>query len=168
MLRYKFVKTNLESLRAEIEEYLRSHDVAIFYSAHPVDAQPSTAHWDVEGHPDFRTFLATAESAGVRLVTLFANEFVEETVEEAVDLLEDSELSREERRSIEQRLRELRGYTGFICEIEVSFDLGSRAYIFDLRTDWFEEFNEIVEQIGGDIEGKDDNEPLGGPYFSKN
>ncbi|HML18194.1 MAG TPA: hypothetical protein VK419_14290 [Bryobacteraceae bacterium] len=161
------MKSNLASLRSEIEEYLRSHDVAIFHSAHHLDPRSSAAHWDTAGFPDFRSFLATAESAGVRLVALFAQEFREETIDDAAEMLEESDLARDDRRIIDQRLRELRAYAGLICEIELSFDLGSRAYIFDLRTDWYEEFSDILNQIE-DVDEEEDEEPLGGPYFSKN
>jgi hypothetical protein len=162
------MKSNLASLRSEIEEYLRSHDVAIFHSAHHMDPHFSAAYWDVAGHPDFRTFLATAEAAGVRLVALFAHEFRDETIDDAAELLEESDLGRDDRRAVEQRLREFGTYTGFVCEIEVSFDLGSRAYIFDLRTDWYDEFSEILDRIEGDLGEEENDQPLGGPYFSKN
>lgn len=162
------MNSNLAGLRSEIEEYLRSHDVAVFHSAHPADPHSSAAYWDIAGHPDFRTFLATAEAAGVRLVTLFAHQFRQETIDDAAELLEGSELARDDRRDIEQKLREFRPYTGFICEIELSFDLGSRNYIFDLRTDWYEEFSDILNRIEGELGDEDDGEPLGGPYLSKN
>jgi hypothetical protein len=122
----------------------------------------------VVGHPDFRGFLATAESAGVRLVALFAHEFSGETIDNAADLLGESELGREERRAVEQRLREFRSYSGFVCEIELSFRIGSNTYVFELRTDWYEEFSDVVNRIEGDLGEEDEDEPLGGPYFSKN
>jgi hypothetical protein len=133
-----------------------------------MDPHFSAAYWDVAGHPDFRTFLATAEAAGVRLVALFAHEFRDETIDDAAELLEESDLGRDDRRAVEQRLREFGTYTGFVCEIEVSFDLGSRAYIFDLRTDWYDEFSEILDRIEGDLGEEENDQPLGGPYFSKN
>ena len=161
------MKSNLATLRAEMEEYLRSHDVAIFYTIHPADPHSTGAYWDIAGHPDFRAFVATAEAAGVRLMNLYAHEFREESIDSAVELMDDSELSRDDRRATEKQLHEFLAYAGLICEIELSFYLGSRAYIFDLRTDWYEEYHEVLNRIEGDP-GEDDDEPLGGPYFSKN
>ena len=43
----------------------------------------------------------------------------------------------DERRMTERRLKELRAYDGFTCAIELSFDMGQRAYIFELRTDFW-------------------------------
>jgi hypothetical protein len=161
------MKSNLTTLRAEIEEYLRSHDVAVFYSVHPAEPHIGATYWDTAAHPDFRTCVATAEAAGVRLITMFANEFQVESIDSAVELLEESEIPREDRRVLEKQLREFRGCVGFICDIELSFYLGSHAYVFDLRTDWFEEYHEILDRIEEDTP-EDDEEPMGGPYFSKN
>ena len=64
----------------------------------------------------------------------------------------------------------MRAYDGFTCAIELSFDFEGRAYIFDLRTEWYEEFNDMLDDIEAAIpdEDEDDDEgPIGG-YFSKN
>jgi hypothetical protein len=64
----------------------------------------------------------------------------------------------------------LRIYDGFVCAIELSFDHEGRVFLFDLRTDWYEEFSEVLDEIemmdtGADDD--DDDQTMGG-YFSKN
>ena len=53
----------------------------------------------------------------------------------------------DERRTLELRLNEMRAYEGFICQIEMSFDHAQRTYVFDIRTDWFEELNNLIERM---------------------
>jgi hypothetical protein len=160
------MKINLDSMRSEIQDYLESHGIAVFHGAPRGDDEPAV-YWNVERHPDYRTFLATAEAAGVRLVTLYANEFAVEVIDEAMERLNESGLGREDRRAMEMRLREMRAYGGFTCQIELSFDLAPRVYLFDLRTEWFEDLNEMLHRIDDAREERDDGEPMHG-YFSKN
>ena len=75
---------------------------------------------------------------------------------------------REDRRGLEKRLRELRAYAGFTCQIELSFDLAPRVYVFDLRTEWFEELSDLLDSIDDVFEeNKSGEEPPSG-YFSQN
>ena len=125
-------------------------------------------YWDTGLHPDYKEFLAAAEAADARIITFFVREFSTELVEEAWERLEESEMDREERRVIEMRLRECSAYTGFTCQIELSFDSGARVYIFDLRTEWFDDISDLLDRIDdARTEVQDDPEPPG-PYFSKN
>src|SRR5438552_3670861 len=121
------MKLNLETLRSEIQEYLESRGIVVFHGC-PRSGEPSASvFWDTAHHPDYRMFLAAAEAAGARLVTLQAREFIGEMIDDALERLEESDLPREEQRAIEMRLREMRGYAGFTCQIELSFDLGQRV-----------------------------------------
>jgi hypothetical protein len=164
------MKLNLETLRSEIQEYLESRGIVVFHG-YPRSGEPSASvFWDTEHHPDYRMFLAAAEAAGARLVTLHAREFTGEMIDDAVERLEESDLPRDEQRAIEMRLREMRGYAGFTCQIELSFDLGPRVYVFDLRTEWFDDLDDLLDRIDDAFGGEDeeDEEPLGGGYYSKN
>jgi hypothetical protein len=159
------MKLNLDTLRSEIQEYLTSHDIAVFHGLPRAQEIPAV-YWDNQSHPDYREFLNVAEKAGVRLVTLYANEFSSEVIDDAETHLDS--LPREERRELESRLRQMRGYTGFICQIELSFDLAPRVYVFDVHTDWYEELNELLDQIEEAEDSGEEESPLGGGYFSKN
>ena len=159
------MKLNLDTLRSEIQDYLESRGIAVFHGFPRAQEIPAV-YWDTEGHPDYREFLSVAEKAGVRLVTLYANEFSNEVLDDAEQRLDS--LPREERRELESRLRQMRGYTGFICQIELSFDLAPRVYLFDLHTEWYEELNELLDQIEDAEDEGEEESPLGGGYFSKN
>lgn len=161
---------NLDTLCTEIQEYLGSRGIVVFQSIPRAGEPGPMVYWDTERYPDYRKFLAAAEAAGVRLVTLYARELEEEVIDDALEQLADSNLEREERRAMETRLKEMRSYAGFTCQIELSFDLAQRVYIFDLRTEWFDDLNELIDHIEDSFHDQDDagEEPLGSDFFSRN
>jgi len=62
----------------------------------------------------------------------------------------------------------MRAYEGFTCQIELSFDHAQRTYVFEVRTDWFDELNDMVERIEYSYQDDEEDEsPLSG-YYSKN
>jgi hypothetical protein len=162
------MRTNLATLLPEIHEYLESRHIAVFHGAPRGEEDSRVVYWDTARYPDYRAYIASAEIAQARLVTVHGTEFDEDVIDDAMERLEESTLPREERRSIEQRLRELRGYSGFISQIELSFDIGSRVYIFELRTDWYDELNELLYRLDEAFEETEEDDGLGGGYFSKN
>ena len=162
------MRSNLENLRSEIRDYLDSRNIAVFYGTARASEDSAAVYWDSDRYPDYRAFISAAETAGVKLLTLHANEFDEDVIDDALERLEESTLGRDERRAAEQRLREMRGYSGFVCQIELSFDLGSRVYVFELRTDWYNDLSEMLYRIDDAFEEEDDSDALGGGYFSKN
>ena len=164
------MKQNLDVLKTEIREYLEARNLVIFYGYSRALETLPIVFWDIQGHPDYKEFLSVAEAAGAKMIVLHAREFSAEYVEGAIDRLDDCELPPEDRRPFERRLRDMRAYDGFTCAIELSFDFEGRAYIFDLRTEWYEEFNDMLDDIEAAIPDTDDDEdegPIGG-YFSKN
>src|SRR5512135_2281277 len=144
------MRPNLETLRHEIEQHLESRGLALFRSYPRTDPEGSssgTVYWDSQNHPDYREFVEAACAAGVRLVTLYARELTADFIENALAQLADTDLERDERRALDTRLNEIQAYEGFTCQIELSFDLAQRTYVFEIRTEWFDELNDLVERI---------------------
>ena len=164
------MRPNLETLRHEIEQHLESRGLALFRSYPRTDTESSvtgTVLWDSQNHPDYREFVEAACAAGVRLVTLYARELTPDIIENALAQLSDTDLERDERRALEARLNEIRAYEGFTCQIELSFDHAQRTYVFEVRTDWFDELNDLVERIEYSYQDDGDENPLSG-YYSNN
>lgn len=163
------MNTNLDTLRTEIQSFLASEGFQIFHGcSRALDTIPAV-YWDCERYPNYRDFLAIAKAADVKIVVYHEQEFTTDQLDEALEHLETAEMPREESRTIERRLKELRSYEGFTCLLELSFDNEGRVYVFDLRTDWYEELADILDEIefqANDKEEGDDN-PMGG-YFSRN
>ena len=159
---------DLESLRAEIQTYLEALDIPVFFGYHrSIDPMTQIA-WDVSNHPDFREFVAAGQKAGAKLIVFTHLAFSLDQIDEALEQLDASDLTREEKRNFENRLRQLQAYEGFTCSVELSFTLDSEVYLFELRTDWYNSLNDILAEL--DIatdEDSGEDDPLGG-YFSKN
>lgn len=165
------MKSNLDTLRDEIQEHLEARGLVVFQSFPRTSTDlGSGVYWDTVRHPSYREFIAAAEAAGARLVTLYAREFSLGMIEDALDQLSESTLDREERRAIQMRLHEISAYEGFTCQIELSFDHAQRVYIFNLRTEWFDDLTELVERIQESYQDDDEDteSPLGGGYYSNN
>ena len=161
---------NLDTLKREILEYLETAGFAVFRSSPGgLEGLPMVL-WDVEHHPDYQVFLEVARQAGVKLILFAAAEFESADLDELAEQIEDCELTREERREYESRLRELRIFEGVTCSIEIAFDYHSRLYVYEVQPDWYEEFLNLEEEITSrfaDETDVDRGDSLGG-YFSKN
>ena len=96
--------------------------------------------WDTEDYPDYQIFLAVAQKCGVHLVLFAAREFDTDDIEDLTAQLEDCELTREERRDYESRLRDLRNHSGVTCSLELAFSYDSRLYVYEVQPDWYDDF----------------------------
>ena len=164
--------SDLEALKGEIERYLDQEGFAIFRGFPRVLDSTPLVYWDCDHYPDYKAFLQNAKAAGAPLIVYHQHEFSSDEVDDAIGSLDLCEFSVEERRAIERRLKDMRAYDGFVCALELSFDHQGRVYVFDLHTEWYDELQEILEDIqvisSPDEDDDDDHEsPMGG-YFSKN
>ena len=164
------MKPNLDELKSEIPQQIESRGLTLFPGFSRVMDQVTMVFWNSKRNPDYREFLNAAEKTGAKVVVFYDREFAAELIEDALERLEESDLPRDEQRSYERRLREMRVYDGFTCAIELSFDLNGMAYMFELRTDWYEELTEMLDDIEAAVPDEDDEEDNGhlGGYFSKN
>ncbi len=164
------MKLNLNILKPEIELYLEETGLGVFYGySRPLESAPAV-YWDCEQYPDYRLFVQSARAAGARLIVFHQREFFSEQIDEAIEKLHACELPPQEARQFEERLNDLRAYEGSVCAIELSFDHEGRVFLFDLRTEWFDEFSEMSDEIQllvPDPDDDDDDSPISG-YFSRN
>lgn len=161
------MRPNLDSLTEEISHFLEAEHFVIFRSLSRADENPAMVYWDTDRHPDFKLFLECALKVGVRLVHFHTREFTPAHREEALDQLEDVDLAPNEKRLIERRIQELAIYEGLTCAIELSFDFEGRIYIFEMQTEWYEEWHDILDEIDGSLPD-DDPSAYGGGYYSNN
>jgi len=162
------MKPNLDALKTEIEEYLEQAGVAVFYG-YPrfLDTSPAV-EWDCDQYPDFRLFVKAAISAEVKVIVFNQREFSSALIEDALEELASCDLPVDESEELERRLNQLQDYNGSVCGVELSFDHQGRVFLFDLRTEWYEEFAEIMDEIHLMTQpDEEDDSPITG-YFSKN
>lgn len=163
------MKLDLDALKTEVLEHLEAEGFVVFHGYSRLADTDSFVAWDTDRFPEYRTFVAAAKRAGIKLVVYHFREFTAAHIDEAADRLEDSELSPDERRAIERRLKALKGYEGFTCALELSFDLENRVYLFNLRAEWYEEYLDLLEEIDAAIGDEDEegDDSIGG-YYSRN
>jgi len=162
------MKQNLDGLKTEIGQELLEAGIAVFYRhARALDSTP-VVFWDCQQHPDYREFLQTAKTAGVKLIVFHQREFRAEQVEDATEQLAEADLPREDYKDFERRLKQARAYEGFVCEIELLFVHEGTTFVFDLCTDWFRDFTEVLEEIDVLTGMEDEEDDSIGGYFSKN
>ena len=162
------MKQNLDELKTEVLQHLESQGFVVFHGYSRLSDADSFVAWDVERQPDYRQFLETAKNSGVKLIVYHWREFSRAHVDEAAERLEECDFSVEEQHNLERRLRDLRAYEGFTCALELSFDLKARVYLFNLRAEWYEEYLDLIEELGGGLADDEDEEddPLDGFYSS--
>jgi hypothetical protein len=164
------VDLNLNTLKREILDYLEASGFAVFHSSPGgLEGIPMVV-WDTEHYPDYQMFLDVATKTGNKLVLFATRELESSDIDELVAQLDDCELTRDERREYESRLRDLRAFEGVTCSLELAFDHHSRLYVYEVQPDWYEEFLEIEDEIfsrSTDEDELSDNDSLGG-FFSKN
>ena len=161
---------NLDTLKQEILTYLEQSEFAVFRSAPGGLEGLPTVPWDAERYPDYLMFLDTARKTGAKMILFASREFEPPEIDEAIEELDECDLSREERRDLEARLRELRVHEGVTCSVELAFDHHARMYVYEIRPDWYDEFLSIGDEIAvhlpaGEAEQGDDGS-FG--YFSNN
>jgi hypothetical protein len=105
----------------------------------------------------------------VKIIVFNHQAFSLDQIDEALEQLDETDFTREEKRNYETRLRQLQGYEGFTCSLELSFSLDGRIYVYELHTDWYETLNNILAELDTAIEEaeEEDEGPIGG-YFSNN
>ncbi|MBV8551369.1 MAG: hypothetical protein JOY54_08720 [Acidobacteriaceae bacterium] len=162
------MRQDLETLKEEIHAHLEQMELPVFYGYHRMPDPTIQVAWDSERQPDFRLFLHAARQAGAKLIVFYQHAFALDQIDEALDQLEECDLTHEEKRNYETRLRQLQTYEGFTCSLELSFVLDGRVYLFEQHTDWYDAYTDILGEIeAASEETENEDDSLGG-YFSNN
>jgi hypothetical protein len=158
---------DLETTKTEVQAEIERSSLAVFYGYSSLNDSVGV-YWDTERYPDFRDFLRTAEKAGVKLIVFHHQQFSMHEIDELLQDLEETELSREEKRSFQNRIAELQKYEGFTCLVELSFSLENRVYCYQLQADWYRAWEDLLSEIDAVTDEEEEDEgPIAG-YFSNN
>lgn len=161
---------NLDTLKSSIAEHLEKSDFAVFHHDPGIFNPDRVVTWDIETFPDFGMFLDTARKLGVRMILFATRTFDESELTEAEEDLESSEMSREDRRDYGKTLKSFREYAASTCSIELAFQYETHFYLYEARSDWYDEFVGITDEVmtfGGIEDDGDGGDGIGG-FYSKN
>jgi hypothetical protein len=166
------VTDNLDSLKQELLDYIAGEEFGIFKGQTGGNEGFPKIYWDTERYPEYQGYLNVAKLAGVSVIIFAHREFEAAEIDDAVEQIEDCEFGRDERRSIENSLADLRAFIGSTCIIEMAFGYQGHMYVYELTTEWFQTFMEISDLLiaASSANGDDEDESDGsfGGYYSKN
>lgn len=162
------MRPNLDSLTEEIQQYLDAEHFVTFRSESRFGEEQRIVAWDTDRIPDFRQFLDCASKLGVRLIHFNQRELTATHRQDALSMLDDADLPSEEKRDLERRLEEFVIYEGFTYAIELTFDFDAKVYLFELETEWYEEWREVLDEIEDAVPGLDEDPGPYGGYYSNN
>ena len=162
---------NLDNLKSSISEHLERSEFAIFHHDPGIFDANLVVTWDIETFPDFQMFLDAARKLGVRMILFSARTFDEAELAEAEEELEGSEMPRDDRREYAKALGEFREHTGSTCALELAFQFETHFYLYEARSDWYDEFvsvNDEVMAFGAVDDDEVDSDGSLGGFYSKN
>jgi len=167
------VTHNLDSLKQELLDYIAGEEFGIFKAQTGGNQGFPKVYWDTERYPEYQAYLNVAKTAGVSLIIFGHREFEAAEIDDALEQMNDCELGRDEQRSIENTLADLRPYVGSICIIEMAFGFQGHMYVYELMTEWFQTFMDVSDLLvaasaNGDDDGEDESDSSFGGYYSKN
>jgi hypothetical protein len=166
------MRQDLDTLFEEVERTLKAKNFTIFRgNSRGFDTRPQV-EWDVDNRPDFREFVDVAEALGIKLIVVQRSKLEAEMIESATERMEMADLPPGDRREYDRDLERLKGYVGFSCSLQLSFDYNGLTYLYDLYTPWYAELLDIADEIDSALDDharqSSPGGPLGGGYYSQN
>lgn len=165
---------DLDKLKNQLPPELESCGFVVFHGLARADEETGVVMWDVAQRPNHKEFLDCAGKLGVKVIVMNSRAFEEASIEDIQDEIEALEFPPAERRELERRLKALKPYTGFTANLELSFDYNGAIYVYEIRSDFMNEFLAIMSEVdagifpGGSFEDDDPSSPPGGSFFSRN
>ena len=111
-----------------------------------------------------------AQKLGVKIIVVDRHNFLLDEIDEVREQLQESDLTREEKRAFERRIAALQKFEGFTSRLELSFSLDGRLYVYHAEAEWYRVWEEIVSEVDAvtsDAEDPTDDGRMPG-YFSAN
>ena len=163
---------DLAGAKTDILARIEREGFAVFFTDSGLDILTNVIEWDTRRHPDIGEFLAVARKCSTAVIVFYEQTFSQVSIDDLLERIEESDWTREEKRSYEQRLNELQKFEGFICQLEAAFIHDTVVYKYQLRTDWFWEFESIfadltVGQGYDEDDGNGEDNSISG-FFSRN
>lgn len=164
---------DLDTLKTELPPKLEGLGFVVFHGLSRADEEDGVVMWDTIQRPDFGEYLESAARLGVKVIVLSSRAFEKASIEDLHEELANLDIPPTERRDLERRLVALEPYTGFTANLEMSFDYNGTVYIFEMRSDFMNEFLAILNEVDSGIfaPADFDDEPgdaPGGSFFSRN
>jgi len=164
--------TDLDKLKTQLPPELESRGFVVFHGLPRAGEESGVVMWDAIQRPEYCDFLDCAGKLGIKLIVFNTRALEKATIEDLQEEIESMDFSSTERRDLERRLRALKPYTGFTANLEMSFDFNGSTYVYEIRSEFMNEFLAILNEVdvdlypGGDFDDDEPENPSG--FFSRN
>lgn len=164
------MRQDLDTLKTEIEQSLAHYGFVVFRGHFRGGEGIAEIYWDAERYPQAVDFLDAASKLGAKVIVFHDRVLTAEMLSEALEKLEAVQMPREDYRDVERTIAKLKGFEGFTCSLQLSFDFESNTYFYEVRTKWYEQFLGILDDLDDALDSTEEGDepgPMGG-YFSNN
>lgn len=140
----------------EIRTFAKEEGFVVFYGLTPED-ETHTVYW-IKEQGDWKAFLEGAKTLGVKLLYLNWAPFEGFQIEEALEGVgvQDSKVEKAESEECKRDVEEYRNKVGLISLIDLAFLWDGVFHVCRLTAEWFEAFEELVEE--GKERAEEENE----------
>jgi hypothetical protein len=151
---------NLASIKDDMVAFIEGHGIRRV-PTHVGDDIPSLV-WEDETNPDsWKDFVETAKAAGATFITMSDAVLEKEDVELLMEEMQEQEYIEEGSSTSElDEAQTLVGHIGKVGHLQLGFPCQGLMFLYQLSTDWYERYQQLVESIGdlGNIVFEDEDE----------
>jgi hypothetical protein len=151
---------NLASIKDDMVAFIEGHGIRRV-PIHVDDDIPSLV-WEDESNPDgWKDFVETAKAAGATFITMSDAVLEKEDVELLIEEMQEQEYIEEGSSTSElDEAQTLVGHIGKVGHLQLGFPYQGLMFLYQLSTDWYERYQQLVESIGdlGNIVFEDEDE----------
>ncbi|HEU0123919.1 MAG TPA: hypothetical protein VFQ91_25530 [Bryobacteraceae bacterium] len=166
---------DLDKLKTQLPAELESLGFVVFHGLSRADEESGAVLWDTVQRPDYQDFLQCASKLSVKILVFNTRELEKQNLADVQDELDALDMAPSERRDLDRRLKALHPYTGFTSNLELSFDYNGTIYLYEIRSEFMNEFLAIMNEVDSGLfppstfeDDDPDSTPGGGGYFSRN
>jgi hypothetical protein len=138
--------TDLSRLHDEIVTGVTRQGLLVF-PGYISDELPAV--WWQGGSEDWQEFLRIGKAEGARTVCVSRTVLEEEDLQEVAEWVEER-TGPGSTNGDRARLKEFERYLGYTGEIRLGWVRDGVAYLFQVRTDWYEDFLELMAEAEGE------------------
>lgn len=166
---------DLDQLKNQLPIELESQGFVVFHGLSRAEEESGAVLWDTAQRPEYQDFLKCASKLAVKVIVFNTRELEKQNIDDLQDELEALDMAPSERRDLDRRLKALRPYTGFTSNLELSFDYNGTIYLYEIRSEFMNEFLAIMNEVDSGLfppnnfeDDDPDATPGSGGYFSRN
>ncbi len=162
----------LQRLKTEILEYLRSVGLPVFYCL-GIPGDEGFIFWDHAQYPDWRQFIDVAKESGARMFLFSSRDLTLEELQTAREALEEVAAESSEREDAVAFLDSLHQHVGHGAWVRVAWQQDGRRFAYERVAPWYENLLDLLDELSDhlpDLDDEEDNDEPGsrGGYYPLN